>query len=229
MLLTDRERPLSTRSRHSEICDALPVEVIRRSGDSCWQCMWWCWYFGNSSHRSHSKNVALAGDMGASMAVPDWMSYVGLAGGIVGTVSGCLAYRRTGQLKALDLRLELRKADSDLRSLVLPLPAHLDYAKRSRERLAAATGGIHSGSMQKWLTELESDLSQLRKIEAALPMADENYRSEKTPAIESKLVLRHQLMIEARALSTKYTTSVAQDDKGRDSIREALQNLREPR
>lgn len=163
------------------------------------------------------------------MAVPDWVSYVSLAGGIVGTVSGCLAYRRTGQLKALDLRLELRKADSELRNLVHNLAPRMDYAKRSRERIAAATGGAHSGAMQIWLTEFEADLSSLQEMDAELPQSDESYRSESTATIESKLVMRHKSMIEARSLSAKYESSVAQDDKSRDSIRNAIQTMREPR
>lgn len=163
------------------------------------------------------------------MAVSDWVNYVSLAGGIVGTISGCMAYRRTGQLKALDLRLELRKADSELRNFVLPLSAKLDYAKRSRERIAAATGGVHSGAMQKWLAEYEDDLSNLQKMEASLPVHGESYRSETAATIESKLVMRHSLMIEAKALSAKYEDSVARDDKGRESIRDALQNMRDPR
>lgn len=163
------------------------------------------------------------------MAVPDWVSYVSLAGGIVGTISGCLAYRRTGQLKALDLRLELRRADSELRSFVLALAARLDYAKRSRERISAATGGAHSGAMQKWLAEFEVDVASLGKMEEALPQPEENYRSDSTEKIEYMLVMRHKSMIEARSLSVKYEASIAQDDKGRESIRAAIQNLREPR
>ena len=63
-------------------------------------------------------------------------------------------------MKALDLRLELRRADSDLRDLISSLPDKLTYAKRSREALAAATGGVRSGGMQKWIGEFESDLSK---------------------------------------------------------------------
>jgi hypothetical protein len=55
------------------------------------------------------------------MAVPDWVSYVGLAGGVLGTATGCMAYWRTGQLKALDLRLELSRQDIEVRHLVLGL------------------------------------------------------------------------------------------------------------
>ncbi|HTV85498.1 MAG TPA: hypothetical protein VME63_08830 [Dyella sp.] len=163
------------------------------------------------------------------MAIPDWVSYVSLAGGIVGTISGCLAYRRTGQLKALDLRLELRKVDSELRNFFSPLSAKLDYAKRSRERIAAVTGGVQSGPMQKWLAEYNEDLSNFHRMEASLPTPSESYRSDAAATLESKLVMRHNLMIDAKALLAKYEASVVRDDKERESLRDALQNLREPR
>ena len=49
----------------------------------------------------------------------EWPPYVGVVTGIVGMITGVtgaclgyLGYRRSGRVKALDLRLELRKAGS---------------------------------------------------------------------------------------------------------------------
>lgn len=47
------------------------------------------------------------------MAAPDWVSYVGAATGVAGFVMGYVAYRRSGAMKALDMRLELRRAGTD--------------------------------------------------------------------------------------------------------------------
>lgn len=50
------------------------------------------------------------------MADPDLLGYTGAITGVIGAISGIagsvlgyIAYRRSDQLKALDLRLELRK------------------------------------------------------------------------------------------------------------------------
>ncbi|BDD94274.1 MULTISPECIES: hypothetical protein [unclassified Pandoraea] len=39
----------------------------------------------------------------------DWTGYVGVVTGVAGMAMGFRGYRRSNQIKALDLRLELRK------------------------------------------------------------------------------------------------------------------------
>lgn len=156
------------------------------------------------------------------MASPDWLSYLSLAFGVIGTVSGCLAYRRTGQLKTLDLRIELRRTDVDLRHLVLNLPAKLEYAKRSYRAASAASGSYHSGATKKWLCDFEDDLLTLKALEDRLPAADDDYQSKDSSSMESEIVKRHKLLVEARELAAKYAESVASDDKRRENIREDI-------
>lgn len=102
------------------------------------------------------------------MAVPDWVSYVSLAGGVIGTVSGCLAYRRTGQLKMLDLRLELRRADENLRQLIDGLRNLLQRANQSREN--PPTAQSHPGTTPPW-ADLDADIAKADAIAAAVPPA----------------------------------------------------------
>jgi hypothetical protein len=162
------------------------------------------------------------------MAVPDWVTYLSLAGSAVGTLSGCLAYWRTGRLKALDLRLEPRRTDVSLRQQVMPMAAQLAFARQSRERVAAATGGLRSGATQHFLAELERDLVNVKAMEAALPHESDDYRATSSSELETRLVERHQLMLEARALSAKYAESLANDDQQRAVLRNAIRTLREP-
>jgi len=127
----------------------------------------------------------------------------------------------------LDLRLELRKVDADVCSQVLALSGELEHAKQSRERIAAATGGVNSGAIAQWSISLKSDLSRLQELEDGLPAADADYRGESSAAIESMLVMRHKVLIEARRLTAKYAESVTQDDRTRKAIRAALEHRRE--
>ena len=57
---------------------------------------------------------------------------IGAITGVAGAVLGYLGYKKSKQLALRDLRLELRKAVSDLRLNIGELPALLDHAKGSR-------------------------------------------------------------------------------------------------
>ncbi len=57
---------------------------------------------------------------------------IGAIAGIAGFVLGYISYRRSQQIKALDLRLELRKQVSDLRAMVEELPDLLPRSWESR-------------------------------------------------------------------------------------------------
>lgn len=162
------------------------------------------------------------------MAVPDWVSYVGLVGGVVGTVSGCLAYRRTGQLKVLDLRLDLRKIDADNRSLVESLPNQLDLAKRSHERVLAALGSVNSGAMVHWKTEWDKDVDATHALKGELPAKDAHYRGVAADELETLLVAGHTLQAKAKAIADKYAASLANDDRDREFIRSKLPVARPP-
>ena len=54
---------------------------------------------------------------------------LGACTGIFGAVMGVVAYRRAGALKAIDLRLDLRRLDGDLTRAVKGLSGLLTYAK----------------------------------------------------------------------------------------------------
>ena len=75
------------------------------------------------------------------------MSVTGAVGGVIGSVLGLgsawvahRASRRSLELKALDLRLEIRKAINTLNHGNKKLEDQLNLAFKSRTRIAAATG-----------------------------------------------------------------------------------------
>src|SRR5450759_3809039 len=99
------------------------------------------------------------------MSDPGLLSYVGAITGTIGAITGIagatmgyISYRRTGKMKALDLRLELRKAANDLRSTVEGLPSILAQAKGSRIAVLNARGLLHSSMMDQCNTELDKDV-----------------------------------------------------------------------
>jgi len=163
------------------------------------------------------------------MSEPTWLSYTGVVTGVIGTITGVagaimgyISLRHSKQLKALDLRLELRKADSDLCADVQGLLALLELAKKSHDWVAAATGMLKSGASQQWTSDWEEDFAAVRALEGEVPEVDATYTSATPHELESKLVAVHTLASRAARLREKYRARLAADDRERDHLREDL-------
>jgi hypothetical protein len=144
---------------------------------------------------------------------------IGTITGAIGCVTGCVSYWHSRQVKALDLRLELRKQLSDVRAEVEALPSVLEKARASRSTVRAAMGrGPQSGDNVIWKAELETDLKTVQALALELPDAKETYQRSKPQELENKLVEVHALAAKAAQLRNKYKTALASDDKDRDQI-----------
>lgn len=160
------------------------------------------------------------------MAESEWIAHAGVITGIigaitgvVGAVTGLISYRRTETLKFLDLRLELKRLDFDLRSVVNELPNQIQHAKQSRLAVFSATGRLRSGLTEKWNIEWASDLLVAEEMINRLPNLDADYSSLHTKILEKKLIHTHRAMAEARILKDKYDQEISKDDKERGSLR----------
>jgi hypothetical protein len=161
------------------------------------------------------------------MAEPHWTSYVAMATGIAGAIMGFLGYRRSTLIKALDLRLELRKADNELIACLGKLQELLPYANRSRQAVAAATSGVDSGAMVLWKQGLEADSQRLADMKAQQPDTDATYAGLTPDELESKLVHIHRLQGIAMAMVTKYESALHADDDKRRQIREDWRSVQD--
>jgi hypothetical protein len=153
------------------------------------------------------------------MADSSWASYVGMVTGVIGAVMGYIGYRRSNEIKSLDLRLEYRKSINDYVSAISKVEKLLPYANNSRERVAAGIGNYHSGAMQHWKQEYEADSNELNKLAGSVPSPDGNYDHLTFKQLESKLVEMHKLQNEIKALVDKYQSALDADDKTREYIR----------
>ena len=156
---------------------------------------------------------------------PAWLSYVSLGLSVLGIVSGCLGtvlgwrgYRRAGKMKTLDLRLELRKADTEIRNLVRALPELLDRAKVSRESVFVASGRAQSGAMQFCRDELRKDGEHQQRLAQALPAADPDYHGYSPEALEQELVRRHVVLDEAKGIAAKCERWLADDNQAQAQV-----------
>src|ERR1700730_16346308 len=95
--------------------------------------------------------------------------------GIVGGILGGAAFIHTRRMKALDLRVQLRNQQHDLRALVDGLKAPMARAAQSRTNVNAAIGLVLSGAMQLWNQQYEKDLAELAALEGLVKQLPERY------------------------------------------------------
>lgn len=135
---------------------------------------------------------------------------------------GYISYRRSGEMKALDLRLELRKTQVDYCAFVRELPPLLVRAKASRTAVSSAAGMLGSGALQHWTSEWEKDEALARTWGGDLPTTDTHWDSAGHQELESELVQIHEQGGHAMRLRDKYLASIAEDDHQRDHIKAAM-------
>jgi len=159
------------------------------------------------------------------MSEQSWLAYIGAIAGVIGAITGIagavvavLALRRTSELKALDLRLELRRTESTLRSDIEDLIPLLGLAKKSRTRLAAAQGNFHSGATTDWQSQWDADLAEAKQLVGGASALDIDCSSFSQAELEARLVTVHKLQRQVTQLSGKYQSSLAADDSGREQL-----------
>lgn len=159
------------------------------------------------------------------MSGQSWLAYSGAIAGIIGAVTGIagailafLAFRRTAQIKALDLRLELRRTESTLQSDIHDLIPLLESAKASRTRLAAAQGSYHSGATAYWLSQWDTDLADANSLVEGASVLDVDCSTFSQAELEARLVTVHKLQRQVAQLAGKYKNSLAADDTGREQL-----------
>jgi len=159
------------------------------------------------------------------MTDPNWLGYAGAITGVIGAITGIagsvlgfIAYRRSDQLKALDLRLELRKSVTSLVAEANELLPLLEHAKKSKAAVAAAVGIYKSGATEKWIAECDADIVKVKVLLEKLPNPQDQYFDLSPTALETKLVEIHGLKETVSRYHKSYDESIATDDKDRARI-----------
>jgi hypothetical protein len=159
------------------------------------------------------------------MANPNWMDYVGVTAGIVGMVTGIsgavmgyVGYRRSNQIKALDMRLALRKDLSEARESVTTLRELMASAAGSRRATLAARGLYRSGNMVVWEQALEADRVEVEKIAAAIQSEGTDFAALSETQLETDLVAAHKIKTSLTTFIKKYRGELAADDDAQNQI-----------
>ncbi|MBX3905260.1 hypothetical protein QZM25_32185 [Burkholderia contaminans] len=159
------------------------------------------------------------------MANPSWTDYVGVVTGLVGmmtgisgAVMGYLGYRRSNQIKALDLRLALRKDLGEARESITTLRQLMADAEASRKATLAARGLGRSGAMVVWEQTLETDRAEVTKISAAILLEGTNFAAMSEKQLESEIIAAHKIKTGLSTLVEKYRGELATDADSRQQI-----------
>lgn len=159
------------------------------------------------------------------MAGTDWLSYIGAATGVTGAILGYVGYRRSVMVRKLDLRLELRKAVNELRSIADALHPLLKSANQSRTNLSA-TGYVGGpASMAAWRPAWEVDLERVALLMTLAPRETADYADMSESEVETTLVEIHALTLECTGLRDKYSAALAADDRAREQLRAAAERV----
>ena len=161
------------------------------------------------------------------MADPHWTSYVGMATGIIGAITGIsgavigvISYRKSNEIKFLDLRIELKRTISSFKSDLDKANELLPYANNSRFRVASAIGNLNSGVMVKWKEDFEIDTASLKAISGDFSRLNTSFDNFTAIQLENELTTIHDLQVRLDELTDKYNTELKADDKERDRIRD---------
>lgn len=154
------------------------------------------------------------------------MSLIGIATGAVGTltgIAGCimgyLSLRRTGEIKALELRLELVKAAADVFHKLDSVGDLLARAKKSRDAVAAATGMYHSGAREQWQRQNDADHESLGVLNDDFDELNVDFSRHDMRELEKALSGMYALRTFLDGIAERNLQSIAEDDRMRETIR----------
>ncbi|NLD37823.1 MAG: hypothetical protein GX654_13230 [Desulfatiglans sp.] len=161
------------------------------------------------------------------MADPHWTSYVGMVTGILGAVTGiagailgCMSYKKSNQIKALDLRIELKRALANTVYDFKKLNDQMTQGNKSRIAVSSAIGAFRSGMMEKWKKEFENDQETSYELSKEIPDENTDYDTLNTKGLETELIKLHRIQRRIQTLTEKYDAAMEWDNEQRKHLRE---------
>jgi hypothetical protein len=158
------------------------------------------------------------------MTDPHWTSYVGMgtgilgaATGIAGAIMGWVSYRKSNKIKKLDLRIELKRASTDVNYEYKELLRKMKDGNKSRRAVTNALGISCAG----WNLEFSEDEKTSNQIAEELPAEHHDYKDLDDNELENKLIEIHKIGKKVEKLTSKYNEAWAWDEKKRREIHES--------
>lgn len=153
------------------------------------------------------------------MSEQHWLSWTGAISGMVGAITGVIgavlaakANRRVDEIKAREMRLELRRAAADLIAKYGGLAPLINRADQSRIRVLSARGMLRSSLKDGWTAQVSADKAEVEALKDSIPLPSNDYQSMTEADLEAELVRIHGLMHVVTAMHDKYVSEIAADD-----------------
>lgn len=152
------------------------------------------------------------------MSAPVWLVYAsaiagffGFVAGVAGAWFGIMAYRRSVKYKALDLRLQLQKAEGDARAQLIELQALIRRVRKSRKAAAVAAGSRPS-ALEEWRIGVAKDLATVMELSERVSQLPKQYEGLSNEALVARLITIHEAQAIVTSLSGKYYAVASDDD-----------------
>lgn len=163
------------------------------------------------------------------MAEPHWTAFVGMATGIIGAITGIsgaimgyVSYKKSQKLKALDLRLELKKNEILSSLLIDSVVDVLEQAESSYNAVSASRGRLNSGATEQWMETLSIDTTHVIELKNTLSQNKQNYDAHTPQELENEIVRIFKTSKQLESLKNKYQLSIEIDNGHRERISEAV-------
>ena len=145
---------------------------------------------------------------------------IGAIAGISGSIMGYIAYRRSGELKKSDRRLDLQKTTNDTQLAGTHLLEILESALVSRRTLFSLAGGSRSGALELYETQNEADSERATElVQQIATLAEESdYDSMSLKQLEQGLALVERINGEIHNLIRRYKESMEEDERARNRL-----------
>jgi hypothetical protein len=138
----------------------------------------------------------------------------------IGAAVSIAAFWRSGRVRVLDLRTELRKQAAELRLALKDLESTIPFAVESRERVTSVTG--QTGALQGFRQEAETDAAEVKALQAKVAGIEPIPFLAGYDAIEQRVVIAHEVSIRVTMLREKYTLAAEVDAEVRKHRREEM-------
>ena len=149
---------------------------------------------------------------------PHWTNYVaivtgtlGAVTGIVGSIMGYIAYRRSNEIKKSDRRIVLHQLRNEVQIAITELSALLPEALKSRKAILNARGLLHSSIMREFSLEHKKDAQLAEELSMQFPPETVQFDRMSLQEIEQELVKLDRTKGRINALLSKYRISLQKD------------------
>lgn len=156
----------------------------------------------------------------------NWSTYIGMATGIVGAVTGIaglimgwIAYRRSNQIQRADRRLELRKLRNSTHVAVVGLVDLIPAAHRSRRAILNARGVLSSSIAYEFEARVEKDTARAAELATQVPTSDVSFDVLSSDQIEELIIQLHRAKEWVDEMVREYEGYLTEDEKKRAELR----------